>query len=503
MEEDAGAAQRPLLVMISESAELTARVRSRERTVCRWEPDAPAGRAGSFGGDPTDPASYEWTRGAPGVIAVIDVAPADRARAVLAALRAVRPDAAVLLLTAEAADLDGPADGTLVRGGELRNVLRVDLDDELHRLEAERRVYCLREFVRASEVVPILIHEDPDPDAVSSAFALAALVGGSAERTPIVTLNPMTRPENRRMAELLHITVTKVTLAELQRFERVITVDTQPRSLQRDGRPRVAVIDHHPVEDGYDADFADIRPSYGATATMVTEYLRATDEQRVSRPLATALLFGIKTDTSSLSRGVSAADVEAYAFLQERADAQLVRRFERPIYTIPTAQRFGHALAHAAWGDGVCVAWVGDIDEDAAHLLADVADFCQSIENVTWSAAAALVGGELVLTLRHAGGGAGADRAGGVGAGAGALARLIAARHSGAEGGGHRAMARVTIPDRHAVGAVGAVGADAAEAVAEEIREMLAEAIRELEASSNRPDSRRARPASDPAGSSR
>src|SRR5690606_32538584 len=158
-----------------------------------------------------------------------------------------------------------------IREGRLRDVLRVDVEEELQRLEDERRAYCLRRFAAERGVVPILIHEDPDPDAVSSALAVSDLLGAGPERHPIVTLDDMTRPENRRMAELLHIRVTRVTIEELRRFERVITVDTQPRGLQRNGRPRVAVIDHHPPERDYVADFADIRPRYGATATMLTE----------------------------------------------------------------------------------------------------------------------------------------------------------------------------------------------------------------------------------------
>ena len=38
------------------------------------------------------------------------------------------------------------------------------------------------------------------------------------------------------------------------------------------------VIDHHPEQAGYSAVFKDIRPDYGAAATMVTEYLRVGDE---------------------------------------------------------------------------------------------------------------------------------------------------------------------------------------------------------------------------------
>ncbi|HEX6133383.1 MAG TPA: DHH family phosphoesterase [Longimicrobiales bacterium] len=422
--------KRPLLIVISDSDVMSAELRSATREVRRW---SAGGNGESFDGDPTDPATFEWTRAAPAVTAVIDVEPADRARAVLTALRSVRSDAAVLLLSSDLADVDGPVDGTLAREGRLRDVLRVDIEEELTRLESERRAYCLREFAAGDGVVPIFIHPDPDPDAVSSALAVTVLLGGT-ERHPIVTLDEMTRPENRRMAELLHIRVTRITPEELQQFERIITLDTQPRGLQQDGRPRVAVIDHHPAEPDYVAEFADIRPDYGATATMLTEYLRAAAEKQIGQGLATALLYGIRTDTDSLQRGVSPADVAAYAYLQSRADVQLVRRFEKPSYAPRTARAFGRALAEAVEDDDLMVVGLGRLDDAESHALADLADFCLAIEHITWVVAAAEIGEELVLTVRHTGTGVGAD----------ALARGLAGL--GGNGGGHATMARVVLP---------------------------------------------------------
>src|SRR5690606_12864988 len=229
--------------------------------------------------------------------------------------------------------------------------------------------------------------------------------------------------------ELLGISVTQITRDELLRFHRVITVDTQPGGLQENGSPRYAVIDHHPPEDDYTAELSDIRPEYGATATMMTEYLRAADERLINRSLATALLFGIRTDTNTLTRGVTAADVAAYAWLQTRADLQLVRRFERPSYSYHAAAAFGDALAGAEYDDELVVSHLGELSDEESHVLADLADFCLAIENITWVVVSAEIDGELILTIRHTG----------TGMGAGTLARAIA--DLGGDGGGHATMA--------------------------------------------------------------
>lgn len=275
------------------------------------------------------------------------------------------------------------------------------------------------------------------------------------------------------MAELLHIRVTTVTLDELRKFDRVIAVDTQPRDLQRDGRPRVAVIDHHPLENSYRAEYLDVRPEYGATATMMTEYLRAVSGDRLSRGLATALLFGIRTDTSSLMRGVTPADVAAYAFLQQRADLALVRRFEQPSWPLETARRFGRALAGADCEADLCVAWLDTLGEEDSHVMADLADFLLSVENVTWVVVGAVLENELVLTLRYAG----------HGAGAGEVARVLA--RNGGSGGGHATMARAVLPVERAEGISDEAAATAV------LRRLVTQAVEEV----SRPALPQARPA--------
>lgn len=300
--------------------------------------------------------------------------------------------------------------------------------------EVQQRLEELRKFAEGDDDVPILLHPDPDPDALASAVAVRGLLRRDPDSTPIVTLGDITRPENRRMAEILHMRVTTVSEGELLNLARVIAVDFQPDFLTGKNGPRLAIIDHHPNETSPDAEFVDIRPQYGATATMMTEYLRTEDERRIAAPLATALLYGIKTDTDTLSRGCIAADVEAYAFLQERADLPLLRKLERPSYSIETARIYGCALGNIATEDDIAAVFLAEIAEDDAHVLADIADFCLALEEITWSVAGAVIGDKIVLTIRHLGGSVGA----------GDLAKELSGKWG--TGGGHATMARAVLP---------------------------------------------------------
>ncbi len=424
-----------MLVIVSEGLDVDASLRAGQRVVWRWGGrDAPGVRQDGcrFGGDPTDPRTYEWMSSARAVTAVVHMQARDRARAVVDAMRAVREDVAVLILTEGIAD--APGDGTLARSGGLRDILRVDIEEELQRLESERRVYCLRAFADGDGVVPILVHPDPDPDAVSSAFAVRALLDRSPEDMPIITRRAITRPENQRMSELVGVQVVEVTKEEVLAFERVIAVDMQPDDLCVPGGPRLAVIDHHPFEHCMKAELHDVRPHLGSTATMLTQYFRALDEKRIGVPLATALLFGIKTDTDGLMRKVTAEDVEAYAFLQERADLAMLKRFERAAYPVDAARAFGHALATMCVDDDVVVAFAGELTAEASHILADLSDFGVDVENACWSLAAGYVDGELTVSIRHFGGEPGA----------GALAHALAGEDG--NGGGHATMARFSVP---------------------------------------------------------
>ena len=308
------------------------------------------------------------------------------------------------------------------------------IDAEAQGADTRRRVRELREFVGDAGNLPILVHPDPDPDALASALAVRALLRRGPDDTPIVTLDDMTRPENRRMVELLGMRVTVVTQDELRKFDRVIAVDHQPLWLAERCPDCVGVIDHHPIEQEVAYRWSDLRPDYGATATLLTEYSYADDPRRIDDKLASALLYGIKTDTDSLTRGGNGADVKAYAYLMAIADGQLLRKLERASYKTESARAYGEALARLGISNDVAVAFLGRLDEGDTHILVDIADFCMSLEEITWAVAAAVIDGQVLFTLRNLG----------TSAGAGDLAKLIAGDEG--SGGGHTTMARARLP---------------------------------------------------------
>jgi nanoRNase/pAp phosphatase (c-di-AMP/oligoRNAs hydrolase) len=426
--------ERPLVLILSDNPEFFAPLTDNSHEFFFWrgdDPDAHSGRPLSFSGPLYDPATYAFAAGR-SVVTVVDFKDESNTAKAVQTIHDAAPEAAFLVLY----DTEEPklGDGVPAHCVRWADMLHGELDAEIGRVQTRKRILQLREFAGQAKLLPILLHPDPDPDAIACAFALRSVLRRPAETCPIVTPAFMTRPENRRMAELLNVRVTEISKEDIGRFERVVCVDCQPPQLDVEHVQHIAVIDHHPEEKGYNAEFKDIRVEYGAASTILTQYLRVDDERRINEHLATALLYGIKTDTLSLTRGVTSADVRAYAFLQTRASIDMLRKIEQPSNPQELVRMFGRALHTMAVSDGIAAVYVGELPSEYGHILADIADDALSIDEVVWAAVGAYLDDSFVISVRHMG-----EKPG-----AGALAKALAGAKG--SGGGHATMARASIP---------------------------------------------------------
>jgi nanoRNase/pAp phosphatase (c-di-AMP/oligoRNAs hydrolase) len=206
-----------------------------------------------------------------------------------------------------------------------------------------RRVNELLDALRAHADGPhvILIRGYPDPDGLASAWAHARLAASVGVECDIAHLPVMSRVENRAMVNLLEVPVVRIHGPEdLERYVAMSLVDTNAIELPlKSGLPCVSIVDHHSVSGKLSADFIDIRPSVGATSTIYTEYLRdaptrAFEAGSVASRLATALAYGIRSDTDDLLRA-TAADFHAMGDLSEHIDPDVLESLAR--YAIPDA----------------------------------------------------------------------------------------------------------------------------------------------------------------------
>ena len=201
---------------------------------------------------------------------------------------------------------------------ELAELIRPTLVTELSRSMTRARVQQYQRYFADADRVLILLHNDPDPDALASGLALRNLLRRTKTTAIIGAIQGVTRPENLRMANMLDIQVERVTAASLQEFERIATVDVQPHYFGGLLNRADLVIDHHPEQPGYSAVFKDIRADYGSTSTILTEHLRAVDVN-ISERTATAMLYAIKSDTLFFARHTNRVDLEAVSYTHLRA----------------------------------------------------------------------------------------------------------------------------------------------------------------------------------------
>src|SRR5689334_11483925 len=172
---------------------------------------------------------------------------------------------------------------------------------EFSRSLTRARVQQYQRYFSDADRVLILLHNDPDPDAMASGLALRNVLRRTKTTAIIGAIQGVTRPENLRMVNLLDIHVEAITPATLRDYDRIAMVDVQPHYFGGLIDRVDLVIDHHPEQAGYTAVFKDVRPDYGSTCTILTEHLRAVDVN-ISERTATAMLYAIKSDTLFFNR---------------------------------------------------------------------------------------------------------------------------------------------------------------------------------------------------------
>ena len=297
------------------------------------------------------------------------------------------------------------------------------------------RLHGLADALAGAEQVLIVPHNNPDPDAIASALALQTLVTEHLLYPATVAYQgAIGRAENRALIRYLDFPLKRLSPADLKAASHFVLVDTQPDAgnapLPAGILPAV-VIDHHPLRTAYkQAGYADIRPQVGATASLLVEYLRAANLP-ISSTLATALFYGIKTDTQGLERGASACDRAAFGYLGPQVDLAAIFKIEHAPMPSDYFSTLTYALQSARCYDQVMVSYLGAMSYP--DLAANIADFFMRRQGVRWVFCAGIHKEHLYLSVRTS-----------YQPGAGRLIQSVVGARGSA--GGHGSMAGAQIP---------------------------------------------------------
>jgi nanoRNase/pAp phosphatase (c-di-AMP/oligoRNAs hydrolase) len=302
---------------------------------------------------------------------------------------------------------------------------------EFSRSLTRARVHQYQRYLADADRVLIMLHNDPDPDAIASGLALRNVLRRTKTTAIIGAIHGVTRPENLRMLNMLDIHIEAITPESLKEYERIAMVDVQPHYFGGLIDRVDLVIDHHPEQTGYTAVFKDIRPDYGSTSTILTEHLRAVDVN-ISERTATAMLYAIKSDTLFFNRQTNRVDLEAFSYLYPLADAAMIRKMEGAEITLERLEYVMNAYGGGVLADQVFCAFLGQTPRE--DFIPYVADFFLQVEDVKWTVIAGIVNDSLVVSVRNLG----------YTKNAGEFVRRFFADIGSA--GGHRAMAKAVVP---------------------------------------------------------
>ena len=251
----------------------------------------------------------------------------------------------------------------------------------------------------------IVCHDNPDPDALASAMAMKHLCESIGHEATIIHGGIIEHQQNQAMVRLLELDVRRLILDWevedlLKESDLVICVDfSHPGAnniLPESCVPHI-VIDHHTSESRPAGDVILVRSEFAATSSLIASILM-NSETELNREVATALAFGIRTDTLGFTRSFNAVDLRALSWLGAWIDWDLMRSFESPPRSQEVLSIFRQALTDATLENGLMLAPISQMtDRDA---LSQVADFLLPTEDVDVVIAYGIRMGKVILSAR-------------------------------------------------------------------------------------------------------
>jgi nanoRNase/pAp phosphatase (c-di-AMP/oligoRNAs hydrolase) len=270
----------------------------------------------------------------------------------------------------------------------------------------KQRIEKMIEHLRSCDRVWIATHDNPDPDGLASAFALRHLLrsgenGEDKVPVEISTSGIIGRAENRALFNYLNVRITPMEELTPEEDPAVVLVDTQPKRANNSVPDWVvprAIIDHH--QDwgtSKKVPFKDIRANYGATSTILTEYLRASGLP-LDRKMATALFYGIASETQELGRHPTRADIRAHKYLYPLIDPTRLTRIERARVPRDYFRIFRLAIERGRIHGPLVITWLGPVDYP--DMVAEVADFLLRLDETNISICLGSYKDEVFLSFR-------------------------------------------------------------------------------------------------------
>ena len=270
--------------------------------------------------------------------------------------------------------------------------------DTLHSERTTDKWDRLRRVVSPRDKVGIVLYGEPDPDALASGWALQRLLRSHVQSSKIVANQPVLRNQNVRLVKALKMPLEVHNEIPWNDFTKLAIVDAQPNFFKcAPPVPFDIVIDHHPRKSHYSFKFSDVRPDYASVSTILLEYLVQAGIP-VTKKMATALWFGLRTDSDNLSTPAHNSDLAAYGYLYRKSDKNIIQWLERSEVPISYKNFYKKALDSLDTNTKRVLVYLGDVPKPDACVM--TADFLSRFIGIHWIAVAGTCNGTLFVILR-------------------------------------------------------------------------------------------------------
>lgn len=248
----------------------------------------------------------------------------------------------------------------------------------------------------------VLTHDNPDPDALASALILGRVIRTAFKHSVTLAYGGIVgRAENREMFRTLRLPFSHIREISFKSFQAFALVDSQPRTGNNQLPPRLlpdVVIDHHPVRQStQNGPLFDIRPEYGATATIAAEYMLAAGI-RPTHAEATALIYAIRSETQDFAREYTGKDKAIYDLFFPQANHRLLARIQSPRLPLAYFANLHDALENLESVDTLVVSHLGKVEQP--DIVPEIADLLLRMEGKTWSLCTGFYNDRLYLSIR-------------------------------------------------------------------------------------------------------
>ncbi len=246
------------------------------------------------------------------------------------------------------------------------------------------RLFCI---IEGKKTALIASHTNPDPDSIASTLALQYFLqemGGI--KATIAFDGIIGRAENQALIEYINMDYKFLEEIDPSKYEIIALIDTHVgmgNNPLSNKLPITIEIDHHPttVADKK-AEFSDVRGNFGATATILTNYLLSVG-LKIGTKLATALFYAIKAETQDLGREAMSSDRKAYLTLYQIIDFKALAKIQLASLSPQYFQDMGRAIRRTAIYDDVVISTPGTVNNP--DMVAELADTFLRLKDIRWA----------------------------------------------------------------------------------------------------------------------